>query len=241
MFRAVHSVRIQLLLWSAPFRTLAPALGIIPIQPSNSEVLNSEGASRRGFPHLARWLENAESIWKTFGKQARSFLEQIDYFENLSRQFPLPTLRVVYAKAGTNPASAILREEQAIVENGLYWLATDRPEEALFLISILNSETARARAEQYQAMGQWGARHFDKVMFNLPIPRFDPKMKLHRELSRAAEQAEKVAAMVPLEDGEHFTRARKRIRDALRTDGVADEIDLLVERLLGGKSQRIAA
>jgi hypothetical protein len=225
----------------APFRTLAPVLGVIPIEPSTSEVLNSEGASRRGFSHLARWLQNAESIWKIHSKQARSFSEQLDYFENLSRQFPLPSLRVVYAKSGTNPAAAILREEQAVVENRLYWLATDRLEEALFLVAILNSETARARAEKWQSMGQWGARDFDKVIFNLLIPRFDPKMKLHRDLAEAAERAEKVAAVVPLEEGEHFTRARKRIRDALRADGVTDEIDKLVECLLETRPQQIAA
>jgi hypothetical protein len=90
-------------------------------------------------------------------------------------------------------------------------------------------------------MGQWGARHFDKVMFNLPIPRFDPTMKLHRDLAAAADRAEKVAAIVTLEEGEHFTRARKRIRDALRADGVAGEIDQLVERLLETKPQQIAA
>ena len=49
---------------------------------------------------------------------------------------------------------------------------------ARYLASILNSETARSRAAAYQARGQWGARHFDKVMFNLPIPRFDGKIKL---------------------------------------------------------------
>ena len=41
--------------------------------------------------------------------------------------------------------------------------------------------------------------------------------------------AEKIAAAVPLKEGEHFTRFRKRVRDALSDDGVADEIDELVD------------
>ena len=89
-------------------------------------------------------------------------------------------------------------------------------------------------------MGQWGARHFDKVMFNLPIPQFDPKLKLHNDLASAAEHAEKIAAAVPLKEGEHFTRTRRRIRDAVRANGIADEIDKLVERLLSSKPQQIA-
>jgi hypothetical protein len=67
----------------APFRTLTPVLGVIPIDPSTFEVLDSEGASRRGFSHLARWLKNAASIWNAHSKQTRSFTEQINYFENL--------------------------------------------------------------------------------------------------------------------------------------------------------------
>jgi len=60
-------------------------------------------------------------------------------------------------------------------------------------------------------MGQWGARHFDKVVFNLPIPRFDGMKPLHLDLAFAAKDAERIAAAVPLKAGEHFTRARKRI------------------------------
>ena len=46
-------------------------------------------------------------------------------------------------------------------------------EEARYLCGILNSEALRSGVEQYQAQGQWGARHFDKYVFNLPIPRFN--------------------------------------------------------------------
>jgi hypothetical protein len=123
----------------------------------------------------------------------------------------------------------------------LYWFATDRMEEAFFLAAVLNSETVRSRAEGYQAMGQWGARHFDKVMFNLPIPSFNWEVKLQRDLVAAAQRAERVAATVPLKQREHFTRTRKRIRNALRADGVADEIDKLVHLLLGSKAEQLAA
>ena len=35
-----------------------------------------------------------------------------------------------------------------------------------------------------------------------------------------------------IEDGEYFTRTRNRIREALRTDGIAGKIDKLINRLL---------
>ena len=96
------------------------------------------------------------------------------------------------------------------------------------------ARTARARAEQYQARGQFGARHFDKVIFNLPIPRFDAKVKLHRDLSAAGATAESAAESVELVEGEKFQRARKRVRDALIENGIAARIELLVGKLLDG-------
>ena len=45
-----------------------------------------------------------------------------------------------------------------------------------------------------------GARHFDKVMFTLPIPRFDAETKLHADLAAAGAEAERVAAQVELPD-----------------------------------------
>jgi hypothetical protein len=70
-------------------------------------------------------------------------------------------------------------------------------------------------------------------MFELPIPIFDSGEPLHGDLARKARQAEKIAADVELPEGLHFARARRLIRDALREHGIAQEIDNLVDRLLG--------
>jgi hypothetical protein len=78
--------------------------------------------------------------------------------------------------------------------------------------------------------------YFDKVMFNLPIPRFDPNLELHRSLAAAAIRAERIAASVQLPETVKFQRARKLVRDVLRADGVAGEIDDLVSQLLGEAS-----
>ncbi|MGH6820153.1 MAG: hypothetical protein ACREDU_04750, partial [Methylocella sp.] len=65
------------------------------------------------------------------------------------------------------------------------------------------------------------------------IPKFDNRKTLHLDLASAAEDAESIAAAVPLRSGEHFTRVRKRIRDALLEAGVAQRIDEMVAELLG--------
>ena len=215
----------------APYRLLRPLLGVIPWDEQSQELLTSDKAGRRGYSRLSNWLSTAEQLWSRHGKGTMNFAEKMDFYGQLSAQFPISPQRVVYAASGSNPAAAIVSSDVAIIDYRLYWAAIPDENEARFLIAIFNSEAARAKAEKWQSRGQWGARDFDKVMFNLPISRFDPTMELHRDLAEAAERAERIAAIVPLEEDEHFTRARKRIRDALRADGVADEIDRLVERL----------
>jgi hypothetical protein len=69
-------------------------------------------------------------------------------------------------------------------------------------------------------------------MFNLPIPRFDPKNRLHLALAEAAREAEKIAAAVALPENIKFQRARSLIRAALKAAGIAQKIDALVAQLL---------
>ena len=114
----------------------------------------------------------------------------------------------------------------------LYWAVPETEEEGRYLIAVLNSETARARISDIQSRGQFGARHFDKVMFTLPIPRFDASVGLHIDLAAEAKAAEAVATSAVMPDGVLFQRARKVVRDALTEAGISQKIDGLVERLL---------
>lgn len=214
-----------------PYRIGAALESVIPI--IKRDVVSSRSALASGAPRLSEWLEKCETLWDRHGQGTRSFAEQLDYFAQLTAQFPAPKIRVVYAKAGKRPAAAIITDDKAVIDHMLYWSTCSKMDEARYLTAILNSETARARVEKWQAMGQWGARHFDKAMFNLPIPLFDAEVKLHRDLATAAEEAERVAAMVEVDEGDYFVTVRKRIRVALAEHGVAQEIDRLVEKLLG--------
>lgn len=218
-----------------PYRLFCAFEGVVPVD--TGVMLDSEMAAhpKRGFEKLAGWLRLAEATWDD-NKSAStklSWAEQQNYNGKLTAQFPIAPLRLVYSKAGTLPAACIIRDERAVIDHMLYWIKPASEEEAHYLCTILNSETARARAEQYQARGQFGARHFDKVMFNLPIPLFKESESVHRELAEAGAQAEAVAANVELKEGEKFQRARKRVRDALAEDGIGGDIEKLVEKLLG--------
>lgn len=217
-----------------PYRLLRPLEAVIPWSLDTTGLLDAAGAQAAGYPHLAAWLREAERLWDTHGPGSMTFRQQLDYYGKLSVQLPPAPLRVVYAASGTVLAAAIVEASPAVCEHALYWAAVATRPEAQYLCAVLNSETLRAHIEHLQARGQWGARHFDKYVFRAPIPRFDPRTALHAGLAAAAARAEAVAATVPLKEGEHFVRARGRIRQALADDGVAGEIDGLVARLFAG-------
>ncbi|GIX20292.1 MAG: BseRI endonuclease [Erythrobacter sp.] len=217
-----------------PYRLLQSFEGVIPVTPKG-EMLSATGAANIGHHYLADWMQKAETLWNQHGKGKRTFVEQLNYINQLSSQFPIAPLRVVYAKAGTQPAACLIRDGRAVIDHNLYWMKPASEDEAYYLLAILNSETTRALAEQYQSRGQFGARHFDKVIWNLPIPTFDPRDQLHRDLAAAGRRAEAVAADVTLVETEKFQRARRRVRDGLIEAGVAAQIETLVENLLRGR------
>ncbi|MCD6599804.1 MAG: hypothetical protein J7L19_04475, partial [Dehalococcoidia bacterium] len=216
----------------APFRVLSQILSVVPWEAKRRRLLTATEAQSRGYAHLAGWLTEAERMWSQHSSGKRTLLEQLDYYGQLSAQFPIAPLRVVYSKAGTLPAATLMKGQASLVDHTLYWATVNGPDEGYYLLAVLNSETARKLTEGLQARGQWGARHFDKVMLSLPIPRFDRADKLHRALARAAVHAEQVAAAVQLNEGMHFVKARQRIRTTLRENGVAQKIDKLVAELL---------
>ena len=196
--------------------------------------MDSDSARRNGFVDLGEWLAQAEQLLAEHGTGRRTLTEQLDYYGQLSAQFPVPPVRVVYTASGTLPAAMLLKEQQGLVEHAAYWHAVESESEGLYLAAILNSEMARSRAEHLQSRGQWGARHFDKVMLSLPIPKFDAANAVHGELADAAATAQTVASGIELQEGRHFVSARRLIREALRDDGVGGRIDGLVARLLDG-------
>lgn len=216
-----------------PYRLFNPFEAVVPII-GNGTVLDAEAAANRGFAGLHGWLSKAERVWARHNESDRTLVGQLNYINQLSAQFPIAPIRVVYAKAGTLPAACVITDQRAVIDHMLYWMAAETRVEADYLAAILNSETARLRIESFQARGQFGARHFDKVVFNLPIPRFDPGADLHAALADAALRAERIAAAVVFPEGVKFQRARRLVRDALTNAGIAADIDGLVARLLDG-------
>lgn len=217
----------------APYRVLGAALAVVPWDETDREILDSAAAQEKGYPGLARWLEAAERLWVYHGRGNKLSLQQRwNYHEALRRQLPPAPVRVVYAKSGQLLSAAIVEDRQAVIDHKLYWAAFHRYSEALYVTGVLNSETIRGRIAALQSRGRWGARDFNKLIFELPIPRFDSTIPSHLSLMRAALEAERIAGDVILPPGIYFVRARQMIREVLRQTGISREIDALVAELV---------
>lgn len=224
----------------APFRLLPrEVLGVIPMEPDGT-ILDSRAAANAGYRHLAAWLRDIEGKWAAHAKRRpdgrlrMTLVEQLDHLRKLSQQARPAPLRVVYSKAGVLLAAAVVEDRTLVVDHMAYWAPARSMSEAHYLTAILNSETVRTRIAPLQPRGEGGARHFDNLAWELPIPLYDSAIPLHRDLAAAAAQAERVAARVELAAGAHFTAQRRAIRAALAADGIAAGIDALVARLLDG-------
>ena len=202
-----------------PYRVFRPFEGVVPATAKGA-MLDAQAAADRGFGGLHSWMKQAEAIWKANAESgSMTLIDRWNYHNELGSQFPIAPLRVVYAKAGTLPAACLVRDN-SVIDHKLYWSTPADEQEAFYLTAILNSEVARSRTVSLQSRGQWGARDFDKVIFTLPIPRFDAKVALHMELAAAAREAEEIAAAVQLPEAVKFQRARRMVRDALTEAGI---------------------
>ena len=214
-----------------PYRVFRPLEGVIPMTDEGT-LLDSQAAADLGYAGLPNWLRKAETCWKELKKGNLSLTKQLDYYGKLSAQIPANRFRVVYARSGTLPCACITRNRETLVDFSLYWSAFAEETECHYLAALFNSETTRSRIAGYQSLGQWGRRDIAKVMFNLPIPPFDPKDSLHQGLARAGQEAEVLAGQVELDEGLAFQTARKRIRLALVENGISARMDSLVAQLL---------
>lgn len=150
----------------------------------------------------------------------------------MTAQADLSPVRILYSKAGTRLSACWIDQDDVVVDTSAYWSAVVSLEEACYLSSVLNTQLVLDRVKELQPVGQRDPRHFDNLVWTLPIPEFDPADAVHADLAAAAFHAADIAARVELPDEAHFTSKRRLIRQALEADGVAETIERLVDALL---------
>ncbi|MBV9379527.1 MAG: trypsin-like peptidase domain-containing protein [Streptosporangiaceae bacterium] len=213
-----------------PFLCLPPLQAVIPWD--GHRLLRDGDLGLGRHPGLADWLHKAETAWMQHRSSERlSLTERLDYRRGVTQQFPIAKHRVVYGASGTYLAATIIEDSSAIIEHRLYWAATASLDEARYLTAILNSSALTIAVRPMQTRGEHNPRHFDKYVFQLAIPRYDPADAAHARLVVLAERAARIAATTTL-PRVRFERQRKHVRDALERDGIAQDIDAIVKALL---------
>src|SRR5260370_14301795 len=97
----------------------------------------------------------------------------------------------------------------------------DSEEEAGYLAAILNAPAINELVRPYQSVGAFGPRHFDKYVWQAPIPRFDHTNPGHLRLVELAIQAKDIVRGVELDGTTSFQLAPRDIRNKLVAGAIA--------------------
>lgn len=215
----------------APFVELRSEHAIIPWD--GTRLISSDSAELDRYPGLAKWWEEAEDLWAKHRPDYTTddLTDRLQYKEGTTKQMPIAPHRVAYTSSGTNLVAARLTDQRSLVSETLYWAACQSQHEALYLVAILNSRTLLARIQQLQSEGQFGPRHFHKVVFAAGFPLFDSADDLHLALAAAGSEAEAIVGDLGIADVP-FQQARRRARTAFYSSETALEIDEMVSLLL---------
>jgi SAM-dependent methyltransferase len=212
-----------------PYRVLKPLSVVVPWD--GKRLLDTADERLASYQGMADWWKRAEAFWTANRTGALSLREQLDYRRKLTDQFPMPQYRLVYAASGMYLAAAVVCDA-AVIEHSLYWGAAGSLEEALYLEAILNSDALTQRIRPLQACGEHNPRHYDKYVWQVPIPLYDPAQVRHASLVKLAASAEQIAAQVELPVGRRFEALRRMIREAIGATNTGHEIEEVVAALL---------
>jgi len=238
-----------------PYTTLEPLKALLPLKQGDSAIPADDhgpGGVRLGGLERRmreRW-QTISRLWednKSIGSKL-SLMGNLDYQRKLSSQLDWQQnsggrpLRVIYTKAG-QPTAAILHDNEAFVENVLFWVPCKNVQEAYYLLAIINSDTLYDAVTPLMNKGQFGARDLHKHLWKLPIPEFDEGNVLHASLAIAGERvaagvAERLAEL-RAERGDRLTVtiARRELREWLRSSLDWAVIERLMHLLIGNPPQ----
>ena len=237
-----------------PFGHLNYRLVVLPIEPEEDhhKLIDTNEAHKRGFLHLAHWLEKAEQEWNVRrGAKAErmSVYERLDRFHGLTGQNSQAKYRVIYNTSGTYLTAAIVQKEpiefesqqQHLKAHGFladyktYYYDPTNGNEASYLVAVLNAPIIDKLIKPMQSRGLWGPRDICKKVLELPIPQFDKKSEVHKSLAELGEECsakvERWLAGGGAGNIKSIGKLRSMVRQMLNQE--LAEIDELTKKILG--------
>jgi hypothetical protein len=132
-------------------------------------------------------------------------------------------------------AAVFVEDPRAVIDQQLYWAAVSGRSEGRYLTGVLNSDALTLMVRPLQSRGEHNPRHFDKVIWQLPVPLYDPESDLHNQIVELARRAEEAVALLDL-PVMSFQALRRRVREQLSEVGIASELDARVHDLLASRN-----
>ena len=256
----------------APYLALVPLKAALPVhRPTMTVPLNHDDceddkhdACRLEVGELhstmqRRWNNAAMMFREAHRNQVVNGLyERLNYQKILASQLEYlrsaiadgQKVRVAYTQSG-QPTAAIVHDNSAIVDRTLYQTACQSPDEAYYLMAILNSQQLATEVKPF-CPTNWAKkiRHFEKHGWKLPIPRYEARDPLHVRLSALGVTAEKECqALIVKGDimskpaGDQQSRAARRLlrHEWQPTSATAQDIEVAVAQLLSDPAQAALA
>ena len=235
-----------------PFALLDPLKAVLPIEDRWQKQIIFETRDAIGGVDPRILGERMRERWRIMyglreGRlweeivRPKDLIKELDYYGKLSTQTQNPfPIRLIYTSSG-RPTAAVLDDPIPLVDYTLFWLECKSSEEAHYLASIINSSALEKAVEPLMPKGQFGSRHLQKHLWNLPIPEYDQELSLHVELaslgkalcSQTTEKLSEIQNMRLQQGGSIDTRyLRRQIRDWLRINTSAQQVETMVSRLL---------
>ena len=208
-----------------PFALREPATAcVLPIRNGelSEEALRSE----------SYWREASALYDDNRGARApKTLVGHLNYQGNLVRQLPLS--KGERSVAIYNGSGKLLRaargDGSALAEHKCYWRRCAGADEAAYIVACLNADALQAAFGQARKNDRDFEAHFWK---DVPIPLFDRGDPAHRKLAELCGKAEGAAKRV--QDAARRWRTEtqvtiaRAIRERLRVEGIAGEIDACV-------------
>lgn len=223
-----------------PFAHLELPVCVLPIQESADKyrLIDSDEALEQGNRGIRDWLVGVEAVWeRKRGEKAKNFTvyEWLNYSSKLTNQSSKAKFKVLYNASGTYLVACVARngpretsiDGVKIKTSGLiadyktfYW-DTDNEDEACYITAFLNAHIIDQLIKPLQSVGDFGERDIVKKVLELPIPRFNPGDRIHKELSELAKkcEAKAFASLVDLTAKyDSIGKIRQEIKQALSED-----------------------
>jgi hypothetical protein len=194
-----------------PFGHLPYLPVVLPVQQraGSLRILTAKEARMQAIEGFSEWFSEAETTWqKIRGKKAEYDLyEWLDYEGKLTGQNLRAKYRVVFpGPSSTYLVAAVLPHERQsiklekatvplgglVIDHALLRYETEDEDEAYYLCSMLNATSIDHTIKPFQSTGKGGAQNIHKKPLELPIPRYNMRNPLHRELLKLGKECAKI-------------------------------------------------